>query len=104
MVKELEITDWEPFEIAKMIEEEILALVPSWKEWTSPENHQHSFLYEEDDDNSDDDETYNPFCSYASESSSRGSLQDLSISYEIESHQRNHMIPTEDWFQGKQDS
>lgn len=35
MVKELEITDWEPMEIASMIEGEISALVPKWKNWSS---------------------------------------------------------------------
>lgn len=101
MVKELEITDWEPSEIAKMIEEEIFALIPSWKEWAaSPENNQHSFVYEEDDD---DDERYHPFCSYASESPSRDSFQDLSISCENQSQSPhgNLMTPQEDWFQGK---
>ncbi|KAJ9694155.1 hypothetical protein PVL29_009910 [Vitis rotundifolia] len=100
MVRELEITDWEPFEIAKMIEEEIFALVPSWKQWTSPENHQHSFVYEEEEeeDDDDDDKTYHPFYCYASESSRVG-LQDLSISCEIQSQHRNHMISGEDWFQ-----
>lgn len=101
MVKELEITDWEPSEIAKMIEEEIFALIPSWKEWAaSPENNRHSFVYEEDDD---DDERYHPFCSYASGSPSRDSLQDLSISCENQSQSPhgNLMTSQEDWFQGK---
>lgn len=35
MVKELEITDWEPFEIADMIDEEISALIPNWKKRAS---------------------------------------------------------------------
>ena len=51
MVKELEITDWEPLEIAEMIEQEISSLVPNWKECGSPQFcHQHSFSYEDEDD------------------------------------------------------
>ncbi|KAM7501721.1 hypothetical protein LguiB_000625 [Lonicera macranthoides] len=36
MVEELGIKDWEPFEVADMIEAEISALVPHWKKQTSP--------------------------------------------------------------------
>uniref|UniRef100_A0A1J3JEE3 non-specific serine/threonine protein kinase n=1 Tax=Noccaea caerulescens TaxID=107243 RepID=A0A1J3JEE3_NOCCA len=53
MVKELEITDWEPLEIAKMIDGAISSLVPGWK-------------YEEDD------ETYH--ASSSPSSSSHASL------------------------------
>lgn len=49
MVKELEITDWEPLEIAKMIDGAISSLVPGWK-------------YEEDD------ETYHASSSHSSSS------------------------------------
>ncbi|XP_030480391.2 probable serine/threonine-protein kinase WNK5 [Cannabis sativa] len=35
MVKEMEISDWEPSEIAVMIEEQISSLVPNWKDWIS---------------------------------------------------------------------
>ncbi|XP_058075308.1 probable serine/threonine-protein kinase WNK4 isoform X2 [Magnolia sinica] len=51
MVKELEIADREPFEIAEVIDEEISALVPHWKEWDQPHGHQHiSFSYQDEDD------------------------------------------------------
>ncbi|KAE8663200.1 putative serine/threonine-protein kinase WNK5 [Hibiscus syriacus] len=44
MVKELEINDWEPLEIADMIEEEISSLIPTWKDWRSSNfHHQHTF-------------------------------------------------------------
>ncbi|XP_061370741.1 probable serine/threonine-protein kinase WNK5 isoform X2 [Gastrolobium bilobum] len=71
MVKELEISDWEPLEIAEMIEEEISALVPTWRDWsTSKYQQQHSFSYEEEDDISN----HHPFFSSSSLSSSHGSL------------------------------
>jgi WNK lysine deficient protein kinase len=84
MVKELEISDWEPSEIAHMIEKEISSLIPSWKVWgTSPKEHhdhdhdhqhqQHSFSYEEEEDD-DDDIVHNPFFS-SSCSSSHSSFQ-----------------------------
>lgn len=50
MVKELEISDWEPFEIADMIEGEISALVPNWNR-SELTNHSLSFSYAEEDDN-----------------------------------------------------
>eukprot|EP00262_Sarcandra_glabra_P019410 TRINITY_DN7304_c0_g1_i1.p1 TRINITY_DN7304_c0_g1~~TRINITY_DN7304_c0_g1_i1.p1 ORF type:complete len:648 (-),score=88.48 TRINITY_DN7304_c0_g1_i1:298-2241(-) len=50
MVKELEITDKEPFEIAKMIDEEISALVPRWKECNSPHHQHHTFNYQDEDE------------------------------------------------------
>lgn len=75
MVKELEITDWEPLEIAEMIEQEISSLVPNWKECGSPQFcHQHSFSYEDEDDDNDDDGIYHPFYSNSSHSSSHASL------------------------------
>ncbi|KAF3447976.1 hypothetical protein FNV43_RR08683 [Rhamnella rubrinervis] len=81
MVKELEISDWEPSEIAHMIEKEISSLIPSWKVWgTSPQEHhdhqhQHSFSYEEEEDD-DDDIVHSPFFS-SSGSSSHSSFQAL---------------------------
>ncbi|KAK4492120.1 hypothetical protein RD792_002917 [Penstemon davidsonii] len=46
MVKELEITDWRPAEIADMIDGEISGLVPDWKAEHPP---QHVLSYQEDD-------------------------------------------------------
>ncbi|KAJ6433309.1 hypothetical protein OIU84_017076 [Salix udensis] len=72
MVKELEIDDWEPFEIADMIDGAISALVPDWKKWDLPhiESH-HIFDYQEDDGHN------HPFCSSSSCSSSPPSLSGL---------------------------
>ncbi|KAK9723682.1 hypothetical protein RND81_05G017600 [Saponaria officinalis] len=52
MVKELDITEWEPQEIAEMIEEEISSLVPGRKTLDSPDSLQlqHSFDFNDDDD------------------------------------------------------
>lgn len=73
MVKELEITDWEPFEIAEMIDEEISVLVPQWKkrEWPHSEAY-HTFNYEEDEDG-----YHHPLYSFPSCSSSQASLPGL---------------------------
>lgn len=51
MVEELEITDWDPQEIAEMIEAEISILVPHWKNWVSSSRLEpsHSYDYHEDD-------------------------------------------------------
>ncbi|CAA3033536.1 probable serine threonine- kinase WNK5 [Olea europaea subsp. europaea] len=74
MVKELEITDWKPYQIADMIDEEISGLVPAWKDLNSiNQNHeQHSYNFYEDDD----DSTHHPFYSVSSLSSSPASLSD----------------------------
>ncbi|KVI03263.1 Protein kinase, catalytic domain-containing protein [Cynara cardunculus var. scolymus] len=77
MVKELEINDWEPFDIAKMIDTEIANLIPKWKKGSmeslqNQHHHHHSFCYDEDED--DDENNLNPF---HSRSSSQASLQSL---------------------------
>ncbi|KAM7258324.1 hypothetical protein ACFE04_014065 [Oxalis oulophora] len=62
MVKELEITNWEPEEIAEMIEAEIhTLLVPEEKKW----------------DSEDDDEPVHPHHSFSSCSSSQSSMSGL---------------------------
>ncbi|CAL5211165.1 unnamed protein product [Lathyrus oleraceus] len=70
MVKELEISDLEPLEIAEMIEQEISTIVPTWRNCdNSKYEKQHSFNYDEEDDN------HHPFFSSPpSRSSSHGSL------------------------------
>ncbi|KAF8402503.1 hypothetical protein HHK36_010588 [Tetracentron sinense] len=77
MVKDLEITDREPFEIAVMIEDEISALVPNWKkEWELPQlqlPHHHSFSYQDDDD-----EPHHPFYSSSCSSSQASPSQLIS--------------------------
>ncbi|KAM7263918.1 hypothetical protein ACFE04_001601 [Oxalis oulophora] len=51
MVKELEITDWEPLEISGMIEDEISSLVPDWKVTTLRSLYQqHIFVYSDDEE------------------------------------------------------
>lgn len=73
MVKELEITDWEPFEIADMIEGEISALAPHWikKDTSHPETLQ-TFNYQDDDDG-----PHHYFRSFSSCSSSQVSASGL---------------------------
>jgi WNK lysine deficient protein kinase len=90
MVKELEITDWEPFEIADMIEGEISALVPHWRkrDLSHPETH-HTFNYQDDDD---DDGPHHPFHSFSSCSSSHVSATGLIRIDEMTDHY--------DWLQG----
>ncbi|XP_055830048.1 probable serine/threonine-protein kinase WNK4 isoform X3 [Solanum dulcamara] len=57
MVKELEITDWKPREIANMIDGEISGLVPQWKKWNQFESADYHVLSYKDDDN----DRHNPF-------------------------------------------
>ncbi|CAK9153766.1 unnamed protein product [Ilex paraguariensis] len=97
MVKELEITDWEPFEIAEMIDAEISALAPTWKGWDSPQSHyQHSFDYNQDDD----DRTHHPFYSLSSHSSSQSSLSGLLTSCKNQFLEgKNMMSSGHDWLQ-----
>ncbi|KAF5476388.1 hypothetical protein F2P56_008111 [Juglans regia] len=95
MVKELEINDWEPLEIAGMIEEEISSLVPTWKDWGPSQYHnQHSFSYEEEDE----DGIHHPFYTSSSCSSSAACLPALSSS--CKSHNRGNNVSTDiDWLQ-----
>lgn len=82
MVKELEITDGQPLQIAEMIDKEISALVPDWKEWDSQQDNQaHSFNFQDDDENNYDDHDldrlHHPFYSFSSRSSSQSSLSGM---------------------------
>ena len=87
MVKELEISDWDPSEIAMMIKNEISTLIPNWEEY-----HQDSFNYdeqEEDDGDDDDDESFvtrHPFYSCSSHASSSNSLEGFYSFYENSHH------------------
>lgn len=85
MVKELEINDWEPCEIADMIEGEISALVPEWK--TKP---YHTFNYQDDED-----DPHHPFNTFSSCSSSQASGTGL-----ITSHKIDKMENDWNWLQG----
>lgn len=86
MVKELEITDWEPLDIADMIEGEISALVPTW----NSDQHTHilNLNHDEDDDHN------HPFRSLSSSSSSQ-----LSFSGMTDSRQTDGMASGGDWLQ-----
>jgi WNK lysine deficient protein kinase len=67
MVKELDIADREPTEIAAMIEQEIVRLVPGYK--------QHEYSYADDNDDDDVSGHPNPFYYLSSSpTSSQGSL------------------------------
>ncbi|XP_068318342.1 probable serine/threonine-protein kinase WNK5 isoform X1 [Pyrus communis] len=94
MVKELEISDWEPPEIAGMIEKEIFSLIPGRTKWGSPHGyhpHQHSFNYEEEDDD-DGGVNHHPFYSFSLCSSSQNSL------HSFRSHCKNHHLLHGDLF------
>ncbi|KAL3826190.1 hypothetical protein ACJIZ3_022219 [Penstemon smallii] len=96
MVMELQIKDWEPFEIADMIDEEISILVPSWKNPSSPQTHQqHSFNYFDDDDN-DDNSLHHPLYSTSSISSSQASLPGL---FSLNDAQFRQGYSLHDWLQ-----
>ncbi|XP_019159823.1 PREDICTED: probable serine/threonine-protein kinase WNK4 isoform X2 [Ipomoea nil] len=81
MVKELEIRDWKPAEIANMIDGEISGLVPQWRKWNQyePAVVDHHVLSYKDD-------YHNPFCSLSSTtaSSSQGSVSAPITSQEIQ--------------------
>ncbi|KAF7816221.1 putative serine/threonine-protein kinase WNK4 [Senna tora] len=72
MVRELEITDWEPFEISNMIEEEISALLPHRRKRDLPDAF-HMFSYQNDDN----DGPHHHFRSLSSCSSSQESTSGL---------------------------
>ncbi|XP_021620638.1 probable serine/threonine-protein kinase WNK5 isoform X2 [Manihot esculenta] len=76
MVKELEIIDWEPMEIAEMIEEQITSLIPGWN-LSQVYHRQNSFNY----DDEEEDRNHHPFYSISSRSSSQASLLALNSSF-----------------------
>ncbi|CAN4098673.1 unnamed protein product [Withania somnifera] len=82
MVKELEIRDWKPREIANMIDGEISGLVPQWKKWNQFESADHHVLSYKDDDN----DHHNPFRGFSSSSSSQVSLSGLLSSQEMDTN------------------
>ncbi|KAJ0610097.1 putative protein kinase WNK-NRBP family [Helianthus annuus] len=73
MVKELEINDWEPLDIAEMIDKEIVNLIPTWKKRPMDllQNLDHQSFYYDEDDDDDDDNTPHPFHTTSSQSSPR---------------------------------
>ncbi|XP_019248225.1 PREDICTED: probable serine/threonine-protein kinase WNK4 isoform X3 [Nicotiana attenuata] len=82
MVKELDITDWKPHEIANMIDGEISGLVPQWKKWNQFESADYHVLSYKDDDN----DHHNPFQGFSSCSSSQVSLSGLLSSQVIDTN------------------
>ncbi|KAK6118206.1 hypothetical protein DH2020_047992 [Rehmannia glutinosa] len=97
MVKELEITDWEPFEIANMIDKEISTVAPSCKVSSSSQIHQQqSFNYADDEDDNDDNSPHHPFYYTSSFSSSQASLPGLFSSDDDQFYQANSL---HDWLQ-----
>ncbi|KAL0338089.1 UNVERIFIED_CONTAM: putative serine/threonine-protein kinase WNK5 [Sesamum angustifolium] len=97
MVKELEITDWDPLEIANMIDEEISTLVPSWKDsCSSLINQQYSFNYADEEDDNDDNGPHHPFYSASSFSSSHASLPGLFSLHDAQFYQAKAL---HDWHQ-----
>jgi len=78
MVQELEISHLEPLEIAAMIDYEVSALVPTWRDRVKCHHQrQHSFNYEEDEDVNN----HHPFFLSSSPSSPRGSGHTASNSF-----------------------
>ncbi|KAJ1378818.1 Serine/threonine-protein kinase, active site [Sesbania bispinosa] len=71
MVKELEIVDWDPFEIANMIDREISALLPHRRK-NNYSDAFHTFSYQDDDD-----EPHHHFHSFSSCSSLQEPIPDL---------------------------
>ncbi|KAK1320341.1 putative serine/threonine-protein kinase WNK5 [Acorus calamus] len=100
MVKELEITDREPSEIAEVINDEISALVPGWNDSAHSEAH-HIYDYDDDDDDDDDDNgPRHPF--HSPTCSSRGSFYGSGPSHMGHAHQAQVQFEdayTTDWLQ-----
>lgn len=88
MVKELDITDWRPSEIANMIDGEISGLVPGWKSDHPYQSPPFSVInYQEDD--------YDHNNLFSSSSSSQ-----VSALGSVASHRRDVKPHSSHWFQG----
>lgn len=87
MVKELDITDWTPSEIADMIDGEISGLLPSQEKLgQSVAAHYHTLDYKEDDDHN------SPFYDFSSCSSSQISVLGLITSDRMDSNTRDRNL------------
>lgn len=91
MVKELELTDWKPAEIASMIAREIMNLVPNWKE-----NGHHEYDFREEAE-----EYGHPFYYLSSPTSTNESSAFVSGNYHGVNPQLNDAYKVADWLQGK---
>lgn len=78
MVKELEISDWDPFEIANMIDREISTLLPHRCTDNSSDTF-HSFSYQDD---CGDEQPHHHFNSFSSASSLQEFIPDLVSKFE----------------------
>ncbi|CAM8920180.1 unnamed protein product [Rhodiola kirilowii] len=88
MVKELTNVDWEPCQIAEMIEKEVSTMASTWANLTSPKyQRQESFIYE-DKEYSDAEGSHHPFYALSSCSPSEVSLPQV--------HQLNTVTTTHD--------
>ncbi|KAL0370766.1 UNVERIFIED_CONTAM: putative serine/threonine-protein kinase WNK4 [Sesamum angustifolium] len=87
MVKELEIADWRPSEIANMIDGEISGLIPDWKPDPPQSSHFHVLNYQEDD--------YDHHNLFSPSSSSQ-----VSVLGSITTHRINTRSQTSHWPQG----
>ncbi|XP_057435383.1 probable serine/threonine-protein kinase WNK5 isoform X2 [Lotus japonicus] len=94
MVQELEISHFGPLEIAAMIDHEISALAPTWKDRGKCKHQpQHSFNYEEDEDINN----HHPFfLSSSSSSSHHGSLPKSSSSSKTHIRGNHHKFTQDD--------
>lgn len=81
MVKELEIADWRPSEIADMIDAEITGLVPNWKSDNPQSAHFHMVNYQED--HYDHNNPFSP--SSSSQVSLLGSIASQKIDVKLQS-------------------
>ncbi|GAB2272092.1 Probable serine/threonine-protein kinase wnk5 [Dionaea muscipula] len=96
MVKELDIDDWEPLEIAEMIEEEISALAPATKDWGSHQSPSHECF---DYDDEDDGDNQPPYEYLSRECSSNDSLLE-SHSLEVQPYHGNYTDSSRNWLPG----
>ncbi|KAH6757155.1 with no lysine kinase 5 [Perilla frutescens var. hirtella] len=103
MVKELEIRDWEPSEIAGMIHDEITRLVPSWKNSQILHKKQSFISYDDDsqqEEDNDDNSPHHPFYANSSLSSSQASLSGLFSSHDAQFYQQKSLL---DWLHDEGD-
>nr|XP_009410523.2 PREDICTED: probable serine/threonine-protein kinase WNK5 isoform X1 [Musa acuminata subsp. malaccensis] len=94
MVKELEITDREPSEIAEMIAQETTALVPDWKATSAPNSVFRVYNYEDDAE----DGCNHPFYNLSSSASSQGSV--FGTGHRLGMLDQQQHPHQEEWFQG----
>ncbi|KAG9154981.1 hypothetical protein Leryth_012162 [Lithospermum erythrorhizon] len=86
MVKDLEISDWNPSEIANMIDAEITGLVPHWRRLDDPHPARSLVLNYQ----IDEDEHHHPSYSFSSSSSSQVSLSGLVHSQSLKESTHNY--------------